>query len=124
MQLKEIRKKFPKDYSDRLGHLNFPGFQKLMWIEVEKLLNSLGIGVSDLGKINKALVIRNVNVDYFKMLHDNDDTDVFVEITKTKKFKLFFSGKITRGEETVCTATFTMGCIDKKTGKPAQIPEF
>ncbi|MBL1433967.1 thioesterase family protein [Candidatus Wolfebacteria bacterium] len=124
MRIKEIRKEFPEDYNEELKHLNFTGAQKTMWPEVEKLLKELGVDMLSLKEVGKAMFIRNVNVNYFAQLRDEDDVDVFVEITRIKKFKLFFSGKITKGEETVCSATFTMGCIDKETGKPAQMPEL
>jgi len=123
MKIKYSQELWPKDYHKELDHVNFTGFQKILWVEVEKLRAQLGLTTEVLQSQGKALFIHSTSVKYYGQLHSEDVIEVVLKLIKQTKIKLVFAGEIFKDGIATCSATFTLACADINTGKPTTLPE-
>lgn len=122
-KIAELQKLWPSDYHEILNHVSFTGFQKILWVEVERLREELSLSTEQLLNVGKALFIHSTSVQYYGELCSEDVIEISLKILKKTKVKLKLSGEIFKAGTRVCAAVFTLACIDTQTGKLTTIPE-
>lgn len=87
-------------------------------------LRALGIDLDDWQqRLRRLFVVRSVRIDYLKPARFNDLLDVHVQISELRRASLICEQQVTRGQETLATASVRLACINADTLATAAIPE-
>lgn len=86
-------------------------------------LRALGFEQDDLrARLGILFAVRRVSADYLRPARFNDRLEVTVETARVGPASIEFSQEVRRGDETLCTASVRIACLDAAQFGPRPMP--
>jgi acyl-CoA thioester hydrolase len=86
-------------------------------------LRALGVNQLDMLAEGKGFAIRHVDINYLLPAKFNDLITVHCQVSELRHASMKFNQQITnQAGKTICTAVFTIACVDLDKLKPVQFP--
>jgi acyl-CoA thioester hydrolase len=108
------------DGSGLVYHANYLKFLERARTE---WLRSLGFEQPELAARHKvAFVVRSLSIEYAKPASFNDELKITVELAELKGGQIVLAQRITRGGESLASASVRIACVNTVSFKPVRIP--
>ena len=111
--------------TDSGGVVYHSNYLKFMERARTEWLRSLHLNQADLKKKDKMMfVVANVNIDYKKAAHFNDELDIETSVDNIGASKVDLTQNIMKNLELYISAKVSIACIHSETFKPQRIPKL
>ena len=111
--------------TDSGGVVYHSNYLKFMERARTEWLRSLQINQAELKKKDKIMfVVANVNIDYKKAAHFNDELDIETSVDNIGASKVNLTQNIMKNSALYTSAKVSIACIHSETFKPQRIPKL
>lgn len=110
--------------TDQMGYVYYGNYAAYFEMGRVELLRTIGTSYKELEEQGIMLPVRDFSIRYIKPALYDDLLTLTTTLTETPSTRIHFSYQIQNEEGTLlCKAETTLVFVDKKTGRPVQVPE-
>ncbi len=109
--------------TDKMGYVYYGNYATYFEVGRVELLRSRGVSYRSLEDKGILLPVVNLNVNYLKPAHYDDELTLVTRLVKLAGVKIVFEYELKRKEDVLCKAETTLVFLEESSGKPVRIPQ-